>query len=126
MPRALSEDVYEGMFERIIDCDQVDVVSDAAVPIDLTGSLASMDISILDLFEIIAGTPDGWRLEFAGVAGLPIGVTDTARHIVFSADDGVGGRDLRLVTPCTERVITAGDFANIGTFYLQVDQPVEP
>ena len=126
MPRALSEGCYNGMFDHIRECDQIHVVSDAAEPVDLANELAMGLMDSVDDYEVVAGTPDGWRLNVLGQPGLPITVGGTARHIVLTADDGLGGRDIRVVTPCTNRVITAGDFANVGQFYLQVDDPVEP
>lgn len=126
MPRALSESCYNGMFDHIRECDQIHVVSDAVEPVDLANELAMGLMDSVDDYEVVAGTPDGWRLNVLGQPGLLITVSDTARHIVLTVDDGLGGREIRLVTPCTNRVITAGDFANVGQFYLQVDDPVEP
>ena len=126
MPRALSEGCYNGMFDHIRECDQIHVVSDAAEPVDLANELVMGLMDSVDDYEVVAGTPNGWRLNVLGQPGLPIAVSDTARHIVLTADDGLGGREIRLVTPCTNRLITAGDFANVSQFYLQVDDPVEP
>lgn len=126
MPRALSEDCYNGLFDRIRVCDQIHVVSDAGEPVDLANELANGIMDSVDDYEVVAGTPNGWRLNVLGQSGLLIAVSETARHIVLTADDGLGGREIRLVTPCTIRAITAGDFANVSQFYLQVDDPVEP
>ena len=126
MARSIPNAAYDAYFDYFKACTNLVVTSDVSTPTDLTGALATAVIDAGD-FSTGAGTPDGRRLTVAAQSGVPVTADGTTRHVALVYDPA-GTPELRLITTCTERVVsnTEGDEINIGTFYLQVAAPAAP
>ena len=129
MIRHIPDAGYTSIFSYFTDCNQIHLVSNEALPTDLTGSLLVHELVAGD-FSINHTPPSGTgsRLTIAAQDAVDVAFDGTSKHAVLAYDDGVNPAEIRFVTPCSERVLSAslGDKVNLGEFYLQIAAPIAP
>ena len=126
MARHIPNEGYAAYFAYFSACTNLVLTSDVGTPTDLTGALATAVIDSGD-FATGAGDPTGRRLTISAQNSIDVTGNGTTRHAVLVYDPA-GTPELRLITTCSERVVSAddGDKVNMSAFYLQVAAPVAP
>lgn len=130
MPVAIPNAGYDAYFAYFAACTRLSLVSDEAVPSDLTNELAAATLTAGDGngdFTVGEGDPDGRELVVTAQEDIEATGTGTSRHAVLSFWTG-DAWVIRLVTECDERAInhSKGDVVNMQSFALHVSDPTIP
>lgn len=121
---------YDAYFAYFAECTRLSLVSDEAVPTDLTGELAAATLVAGDGngdFTVGEGDPDGREMVVTEQEDIEATGTGTSYHAVLSFWTGDAWQ-IRLVTECDERAInhSKGDKVNMQSFALHVADPTIP
>jgi len=117
MGKSIADAVLDGALNVVKTCTRMDVTSDVGTPADLVNSLANVAMVPASDYTIADGT-SGRKITTAQKTGVPVTGNGTAKHIVLSLD-GV----IKLVTTCTDQVLTSGNTVTIPAFVEQIADP---
>ena len=119
MSRWINLDAYDSYFAYLQECNRQDIVSDLTTPTDLTNTLSHTTMEAGD-YSIESGNTGGKKLVIGEKIGVDVTNDGTTRYAVLSKDG-----EIRLVTPCNEREVSAtlGDRINMGEYHLDVSAP---
>lgn len=121
MGKAIVDAVLDAALAVVATCTRMDVVSDVGTPTDLTGTLANVTLTAGSGngdYTIGPGDSNGRKINVAEQAAFSVTGSGTARHIVLSIDTVI-----KLVTTCTEQVLTSGNTVTVPTFDYEIADP---
>jgi len=118
MGKLVADAALDAALNEVATATRIDVTSDSSTPANLTNSLANGTLTAGDGngdFTIGNGDASGRKVTVAQQSDLSVTADGTARHIVLS----VGGV-IKLVTTCTEQVLTSGNTVTIPAFDYEI------
>ena len=121
MGKAVVDGVLDAALAYVAACTRLDVVSDVGTPTDLTGSLADVTLTAgagNGDYTIGNGDTNGRKLTVLQQADAPVDASGTAKHIVLSLSGTI-----RLVTTCTDQVLTQGNTVTFPAFDYELADP---
>ncbi len=123
MAKSMSDAVLDGTLVLVAG-DQISVCS--AEPTTYTEAITTFKLAIATGvaggdFVIGAGSPNGRSSVVAQQSAVTIDSTGTANHVAVT---NLSGTLLKVVTTATSQLLTSGGTVDIGTFTVNIADPV--
>lgn len=122
MPRATPDAVLDTMLDVLATATRITVLS--GEPANFAGIAALLlaeEVATDIEFTKADGDVSGRKTTIAQQADVPIDATGTATHVAL--DDGV---NLLYVTTCASQALTSGGTVTIGSWKVEIADPVAP